>query len=54
MRAVGRHGMETILGLDQQDFPALNSLYFISGAMSMAGAKYIGTERQHTRLSDHS
>jgi hypothetical protein len=29
--------MEAILGLDQQDFSALDALYFISRVVSMAG-----------------
>jgi hypothetical protein len=29
--------MEAILGLNQQDFAALNALYLIPGVVSMAG-----------------
>ena len=35
MRAVGRHGMETILGLNQQDLAALNALNFILGFLTV-------------------
>jgi hypothetical protein len=28
--------MEAILGLDQQDFPAFNALYLISGVVSVS------------------
>lgn len=41
--------MEAILGLDQQDFAALDALYFISGAVSIAVERW--TEAHENVLS---